>query len=428
MTPNPDFQYRTVELRKGVRVHAVTTGRFKTAALSVHFAVPMKSETAPAYMLLGDVLTRGTEKHPTMQELNRVTDDLYSLGINAYSRTFGELQMVRFGLTCVEDDFTFEKMPLLKESVGLLKEIMFSPCLENGVFRADYLEQEKKNLCDGILARINDKDRYAHIRCVASMCADEPYSVTARMTPEDVRNVTGPFAFSAYRDLLGNAPVEIVYVGRKSAEEVADLLRDIPLPERDPLRMPAPGNIRPDSVRTVRETAQIQQCKLVIGFRTVGVDTRRKRMAMALFHEMFSASPVSRLFMNVREKKHLCYYCSGDPDPLKGVYFVASATRNEHADDVRAAVLSELEALRNGNFESEELSMAKKSLTHAILETADSPLSVAASRLTSVLRGTVPDLEERVRFVESLGAEDVSAAAASLAEDTVFVLEGGASE
>ena len=62
------------------------------------------------------------------------------------------------------------------------------------------------------------------------------------------------------------------------------------------------------------------------------------RLAMALY----GGSVTSRLFLNVRERDHLCYYCSSSFQSFTGSMAVNSGV--EHADAARAeqAILKEL--------------------------------------------------------------------------------------
>ncbi len=425
MNQKQDFQYQKTELRKGVRIHTVTTDRFKSAFLSVNFFLPLTLKDYPVNSLLCDVLTRGTEKHPTLRELNRATDELYSLSLNAYSKHIGETQVVSFELSCIEDDFTIGKMPILRDSVSLLKEVLFSPLKEEGSFVKSYVRQEKKNMTDAILARINNKDRYAFYRCLEHMCADEAYSVPARVLPASVARITGRQLTAAHRRLLQEAPVEIFYTGRKSAEEITDMFSDMPLPERRSFAIGSPEPVHPETFRVIRETSGIEQCKLVIGFRTERIKTPLERASLSLFHEIFSTSPVSRLFVNVREKQSLCYYCAGTPDPYKGVYFVSSGTKNSNYQRVCDSVMNQLEAIRKSGVTEEELTLGKKSIWHGIRESADSAYSISVSCLHSVLRNQIPGIGRRIDLIGSVKAEDVVETARSLEPDTFYVLEGG---
>lgn len=46
----------------------------------------------------------------------------------------------------------------------------------------------------------------------------------------------------------------------------------------------------------------------------------------------------SKLFMNVREKMSLCYYCSSSPDSYKGLLFVQSGIEVENRKVAETAI------------------------------------------------------------------------------------------
>ena len=82
------------------------------------------------------------------------------------------------------------------------------------------------------------------------------------------------------------------------------------------------------------------------------------RLAMALY----GGSVTSRLFLNVRERDHLCYYCSSSFQSFTGSMAVNSGV--EHADAVRAeqAILKELADLCSGPITDEELEDCRRGL------------------------------------------------------------------
>jgi len=145
------------QIKEGVSLSAVKTNKFKTNLLTVNLLVPLRKETASLNSLLTDVIKRGTVHYPTMQSLNKKQDELYSLGLASYVQKRGEVQAVVFELSAIDDNYTFDKTNLLEQSMQLLGEMIFNPITENGVFVADYVAQEKKNLIDSIKAQINNK-------------------------------------------------------------------------------------------------------------------------------------------------------------------------------------------------------------------------------------------------------------------------------
>ena len=66
--------------------------------------------------------------------------------------------------------------------------------------------------------------------------------------------------------------------------------------------------IRPSDIKYVNEKLDVQQCKLVMGFRSPFIKPDDTHV-MSLSSAIFGALPTSRLFMSVREKMNLCYYC-----------------------------------------------------------------------------------------------------------------------
>lgn len=413
------------ELTTGVCLNTVTTDRFKTAYMTVHLVVPLKKETASAHSLLTDVLMRGTEQYPTMQALNQKQDELYSLGLGAYVQKKGESQIVTFELTAIDDAFAFDGMAVLEEGVKLLHQLIFAPVTENGVFKAEYVEQEKINLCDDIRARINNKTSYARNRCIEIMCEGEAYAVDHGGNPEDVAALDAETLWAAYRNLLSDAKVEIFYVGRKQHADVLALCETyLPFAPRCAAFPQTVIGAYPSETRTVTEQLRISQCKLTIGFRTEYALQNGNFTAMAMFNEVFGGSPNSRLFTNVREKQSLCYYCSSFPDGFKGLLMVASGIEQKNKQKTYDAIMEQLQDIRNGNVTEEELENARRSLRNGYREITDSPASICAWYLGRVMVGREDSPEDAASAIEHVTAKDIIRVANSIRTDTVYYLEG----
>ena len=417
------------ELQQGVALNTVTTDRFKTAFFTVNLFVPLQKETASAYSLLTDVLMRGTESYPTMQALNQKQDTLYSLGLGAFVQKKGEAQVVTFELTAIDDSFAFDGMEILGEGMKLMQELIFRPYTEQGLFKAEYVEQEKKNLCDDIRGRINNKTAYARNRCVEIMCEGEAYAVDHGGDLEDVNALTPASLWEAYEGLLAKARVEMFYVGRKGEEEVASLCKTyLQFAPREAVFPKTTLGALPKESRTVTEQMRISQCKMTLGFRTENALQEGNFPAMALFNEVFGGSPNSRLFMNVREKQSLCYYCSSFPDGLKGLLMVVSGIEQKNKQKTLDAVLEQLEDLKQGHIDPLELENARRSLRNGYREITDSPAAIASWYLGRISTGRYDSPEEAIAAMEQVSAEDVVAVANSIRLDTVYFLEGGAKE
>ena len=95
----------------------------------------------------------------------------------------------------------------------------------------------------------------------------------------------------------------------------------------------------------------------------------------------------SRLFLNVRERDHLCYYCSSSFQSFTGSMAVNSGV--EHADAARAekAILKELDDLRSGPITAEELEDCRRSLLSGMAGIEDTLGGIETWYYMEVLRG-----------------------------------------
>ena len=76
------------------------------------------------------------------------------------------------------------------------------------------------------------------------------------------------------------------------------------------------------------ERSELSQCKMVMGFCSPVAEPDEAVPALRLFCALFGGTPHSRLFLNVREKLSLCYYCMMGPYRvsrfLAGAFVLAS--------------------------------------------------------------------------------------------------------
>jgi predicted Zn-dependent peptidase len=181
-------------------------------------------------------------------------------------------------------------------------------------------------------------------------------------------------------------------------------------------------------VQRVCEKVSAVQGKLAMGFRTgiTAETTVKERVALSLFNMIYGLSPVSKLFMNVREKRSLCYYCASRNDNIKGTLFVYSGIENKNVAVAEEEILLQLDAIKKGEITEEEMLCAKEGFRDTARSVADSPISLEQWYLTRALHGDALTPEQIAEIVDSLTVEDVMKVAARITLDTVFFFEGTA--
>lgn len=415
----------TTTIFPGITLRCFPDRRFKQGALSLQFIRPMCREEAALNALLPAMLLRGSRQHPDIRAITGRLDDLYGASIGNIVRRVGDYQTT--GLYCgfIEDRFALEGDEILSPMAAFLKELLLDPDLENGVFRSDFVEGEKKNLIATIESERNDKRAYANNQMIRAMCREDSFGIPRLGEKEDVAAITPEALHEHYRKVLRESRVELFYVGAGDAEAVAAVVRDIfegierdyvNLPEQTPFHWVEPGE--------ETEEMEVAQGKLAMGFLSPITLRDQGFVPMQLFNLIFGAGMTSKLFMQVREKLSLCYDISSGYHGAKGIVSVAAGIDCGQKDRVIREILAQLEACRAGNITEAELEAAKQAMYSSIRGIHDSPGSIEGFYGSSVLSGLALTPEAYRQAVEEASAADVAAVARTVELHTVYFLKG----
>ena len=139
---------------------------------------------------------------------------------------------------------------------------------------------------------------------------------------------------------------------------------------------------------------------------------------------IFGGTPLSKLFLNVREKLSLCYYASSVLEKMKGLVLVSSGIEFDKYQQARDEILAQLEAIRRGEIEDWELEGARRALISGHLSTLDDQGRLEEFWLGQAAAGLDAGVEELAERFASVTREQVAAAAQRLELDTVYFLKG----
>lgn len=415
------------EIFPGVNLTVIYSDKFKTDRLTATFAVPLKKETAHLAALLPSVLRRGTVSLPNMLEIGRRLDYLYGTILGTVLQRKGENQIFGFRAIFLRDSLVPNGEGLFKGVLSMLAEMLYRPALENGCFISEYVESEKKNRVDAIRAIINNKNEYALRRLLENMCEGEPLSVCELGTEENVNGITPQSLYEFYREVVDCAPMELYYTGMTDGDTVAEQVRQA-LSERDSSALalsPAVVKKSVSSVKNITEKMPVNQGKLVLGFRTGGSLYEGNAHIFALMNAVFGGGVTSKLFMNVREKMSLCYYCSSFFMKEKGIICVNSGINVENFTKTKDEILHQLELVKQGEITDDEISDAKRAIENSLSELYDDAGALEDWYHTYALSGVkMLSPTEYADMVKKVSKSEVIAAANTVTLDTIYFLEG----
>lgn len=408
------------KIKDGVICNYAVTDQFQSNYVSIDFVLPLTSENATGMSLLSGVMSRGCKAFPQMDKISRFLAKNYGASMSINAGKAGEMELFNVAVNYLDNFCTIDGEDVQGEILSFLREMIFAPLVENESFRADYVDGEVKNLSDKMAAVFNDKRLFSLQRCKELMCADEAYGISELGDQKTLDSFNKVSLYAFYKKMMTQAQIIISCVGKQEGfmDSFAEQFEARNIPNLN-AKIQGAG----EQIREVIEPMNLNQSKLNLGFR-LGELARSNGAACRLFNVLYGGSANSKLFMNVREKLSLCYYCSSNIDRFKNVMFVSSGIESPKYEEARAEIEAQLQAIATGDFSDEEFENAKNYLIDSVRGSSDSKGAVAASMVSRTLRGEMQTMEEEIQEIETVGRELISKIARETVLDTVYLLKG----
>lgn len=411
--------------QKGVICNYGITDHFKTGHLSVDLMMPLTVENASGMSLLAGVLSRGCTAYPEMNEISRFLAKNYGASFSIQASKAGELEILSLALTFLDNEYAIDGEDIRGAMIGFIKEMLFRPLLREGAFVPEFVEQEKSNLRDKITGLFNDKRLYSLEKCKSLMCKDEAFGISETGDLERVMAFDAASLYRFFCRLTEEAQVVLTYIGKdhgRFLDELADGFS--PRKGEMPQTEVTAGS---GKLQEIVDPMDLNQSKLNLGFR-LGETALKDGAACRLFNVLYGGSATSKLFMNVRERLSLCYYCSSGMDRFKNVMFVSSGVEAEKYEEARQEIEAQLKAVAEGDFTEEELENARVYLIDSLRGFLDSQGALASLMISGTLRGELKTPEEEIKEISAVTREAIIKVAREIRLDTVYFLKGVHSE
>ncbi len=417
-----DIVKRT-QIGDNIFISNIEDNRFKTKRISVNFIMPLNKDTATQNALLSLMMGKCCKKYPNINSVSRKLAELYGASFSSNVKKYGDNQVVTFSISSIDNRFAENITSNLAE---LLCEVIFNPKVENGAFSEQDLKTERQFLIDTILAEINNKRSYAFLQMSRVMFANERYGISKIGYKDIAEKITAKELYQTYINMLKTAKVEIMVLGYGDAEDVKNLFAENFVKITRENCQDTKTEIISDvaEIKTKIETLDVSQAKLVMGFRTGTSIYEGDVNALRVMMSLYGGSPHSKLFINVREKQSLCYYCTASPDRIKGIMLVDAGINSENMEKTKSEILKQLEDVKNGNFTDDELSFSHLSLINGFLSIKDTLADIEAWYTGHIITGEeLITPETAVEQIKAVTREDVISVAKKIKLDTVYFLD-----
>ena len=416
-------------------LRAIKTDRFKMSRLSFNFILPADKERSPLTKLMLAVLMRGSKKYPSVVEINKGLDEFYGATVTWRANSVGGRHVFRISCEMLNNKYRLlgDDRNILEGVAGIVLNILTAPLLdENGLFTSQNIESEKKIAIDAIMAKINDQKAYSADQCRKYMLGDDISAISSEGTIDQIERFTAKDLTDNLAYFLEHSVLECYYVGQEDAEEIADIIDNAFSTVKrgnSKLSLTEKAFIPDrDSIQEIDEKMDVSQGRLNIGCLCGTVMSDDDYYAMNLFNEIFGGSSVAKLFINVREKQSLCYYCYSAYHSANGTIMINCGIKKENKKQALEEIKRQLYLMQSGEITDEEISTAKKTILSGMRQINDSPSALDAFSFRRLLAGALDDLSDAAEKITALTKKEIVEAAQKVTVDTVYFLSGDGEE
>lgn len=367
------MNYKRISIGDNIGFTSFVDEKFKTCSICIHAVTEMNSETVSDNAVAFEIAGLVNAKIKTIAEMNEQLSELYGAALNSGSSRRGDLQYFTISANWLDNRYAIEGEDITAKMLEIVSDCLFAPCAKNGAYDGEIFKLAKKMLLDDIDAELNDKRDYTIEQARRIAFKGEPAENFHVGSRESVEAATAESAFKAYKRIMETAQFEILFVSPDENSSVAEIFKSrFAQIERNPAeyKFYAPSPLKP-SPEIVSEEFDVLQSKLAMTFKYDTDDTD----AVVIMNMILGGTPVSKLFMNVREKLSLCYYCASRMNEFKKSIIVDCGVKKENVEKAEEEILRQLDEIRKGNIADDEIQSVFLALENAYTSFGDTPFS-----------------------------------------------------
>jgi predicted Zn-dependent peptidase len=381
-------------LPNGLRVLTATMPHTRSVTVSIYVGAGSRYETQPVAGIshfVEHMCFKGTEKRPTAKEVSEVID-----GVGGIMNAATDRELTVY--------YCKVARPHFETAMDVLTDMLEAP-----LFDPVEVEKERKVVLEEIAATVDSPSQLVDVLIDEVMWPDQPLGWDVAGTPESVADMSRDDLYSYLRRQYVPNNMVVAVAGNVTHEEV--------LACTDRFLGPAPAGkpgtwspaIEPSGGPRLRILSKkTEQAHVSLSVR--GVPLRHPdRHAVDLLSVALGEGMSSRLFVELREERGLCYdvhsYTTHFLDT--GAFTLYAAVDPPRAGEATSALLDELGRLRAGMPE-EELAKAKELSKGRLLLRMEDTRSVSGwLGGQECLLGEVRSVDEVVDEIERVTVADV---------------------
>lgn len=381
----------------------ISSNKFSDVSVAIRTQLPLERSTITAYNILVYMLKTKTELFKTKQALISNLNEAYGMKLACGLSSYGADLILTTRIQYIRSDW-IEEEDYIHKVKEITDQVLFHSVLDEASF------EEAKYLYRNKLTRIlDDPDGLAIYTCLTTLNTNHEISIPIQGSLDDLDQLTLQDIQNVYSAYL-KADKHIFVCGCLDEEMKTYLERMDSSSKLNSTRSLLPIL---DYQEEIIEK-NISQSSLALVYATSTDILSEDYYKMFVMNSLLGQSPTSLLFEEVREKHSLCYSISSYLIQFDGALIITLGTNKENIEKAIDLINQQIQRIIDLDFDPELLNTAKKDCIDSLIVAQDYPFSQIDQRFMDVLLSRDTDRDKKIKNIQKVSLEDVSAAAKKL--------------
>ena len=340
--------------------------KFKYIGMEIVFKTKYRYEDITAYRVLSKILTNTSKKYPSILKMSQKKDELFDVDIGFSHSFFGKLSLLKCSCSYVHPSYVDDKDYETKV-LQLVHDCLFDANICQNQFDEEMFQIAKDLVYNDILIQKDNASAHAILELLQNVGSKRQAIAASIRGDKNVLKKLDCKQLVAYYQKMIASPFDIYIVGDIQYEPMIRLIKQFFVKKTVNKKNYIPALPLSTSIVSPKIVHKnILQTRLAILYTTQKVFSDKESYALRILNDILGGGMQSKLFLEVREKKGLCYSISSTYNSSYGYLLIHTGIQAKNVKQVLQEVQKQLDAIKEGKFTQKEVQRSVDSFCRGI--------------------------------------------------------------
>ncbi|RIM45847.1 insulinase family protein [Staphylococcus cohnii] len=376
-------------------IYIYETKKFKNITLFLTIKLPFSKEKAAARSILPILITKQSMLYSNIE-------DLYGAKLDYMTFKANKLHTINFRI--VVPDNRFIQGDIINDLIKELNNKIIDLFIKSKLSHKD-LKLAKQDLLNETEKIHNNNLINSLFKVYKHMYSDEEYSHPVLGTSKQVENLDIVNVKEAHDEIINTKDLNLYLVGNINKSKILNKYTYSNHKSSNNYSIYTRKK-NTNSIKIINEKSSLAEGLLILGYQTFSSNSRELIINL-LIDTLLAKSSSSILFHKLREINKDVYYIDSKFDGDKGGIFIISAVGKEKYKKISEDIQYEVNKLKEGEIQQNQLTIAKKIIISTLLESEDSPLGIIDRYIQHSKNGIPVNSSEQIKIINKVTVDDV---------------------